>query len=356
MTEPKKILSCDGGGIKGALTLGLLKRFEEQLRAKYGKDALLCDYFDLIGGTSTGAIISAGLAIGLSVDEIRDHYFTLGDKVFGKKSILGFLFGGGSFTSKSIKQQLQNIFKDIKLDDPSIKTGLAIFAKRIDTQSLWIVYNNPEHKYWKYQKDYLLRESIRASTAAPTYFDAQAIDVKGDGSQIGDFVDGGLSPANNPSLNLFILSTLANYGYGWEKGVDKLALYSFGTGRSSSPELPKGFIKPLGWAQKAPQILMEDMSEQNEILMHLLSDAQVDRQFDRVLKGIKDTGFLQHPLLKYYRYNTEYTAAYLNDKLGYSFSDKEIADLRKMDDPKNVKKLFEIGYKASEQIESTHII
>ena len=68
----KKILSLDGGGIKGALTLGLLKKYEELVQEKFGSDTRLCDYFDLIGGTSTGSIIASGLAIGLSIEELKD--------------------------------------------------------------------------------------------------------------------------------------------------------------------------------------------------------------------------------------------------------------------------------------------
>ena len=60
----KKILSLDGGGIRGALTLGFLEHIEKLLQLKENNPKLkLCDYFDLIGGTSTGAIIAAGLSI-----------------------------------------------------------------------------------------------------------------------------------------------------------------------------------------------------------------------------------------------------------------------------------------------------
>lgn len=68
---PKRILALDGGGIRGILTLEYLAAIETQLRERYkNNDLLLCDYFDLIGGTSTGSIIAAGLALGFSVDEL----------------------------------------------------------------------------------------------------------------------------------------------------------------------------------------------------------------------------------------------------------------------------------------------
>src|SRR3954449_8490215 len=67
-TAPKRILSLDGGGIRGILTLEYLDAIEGMLKNRSGReDFLLCDYFDLIGGTSTGSIIAAGLACGMSV-------------------------------------------------------------------------------------------------------------------------------------------------------------------------------------------------------------------------------------------------------------------------------------------------
>src|SRR6187431_1106664 len=85
-TGPKRILALDGGGIRGALTLGYLKKIETILREKEGNpNLLLSDYFDLIGGTSTGSIIATALAIGKSVDEIVKLYMDLGGKIFGEK-------------------------------------------------------------------------------------------------------------------------------------------------------------------------------------------------------------------------------------------------------------------------------
>src|SRR5687767_11771320 len=85
--QPKRILALDGGGIRGALTLGYLKQIETILKKQHGNhDSFrLCDYFDLIGGTSTGSIIASCLAIGWTVDEIKEKYFELGGKIFAKK-------------------------------------------------------------------------------------------------------------------------------------------------------------------------------------------------------------------------------------------------------------------------------
>src|SRR6476620_7182158 len=82
-TGPKRILCLDGGGIRGILTLEYLGVVESMLRKRSGRDDfLLCDYFDLIGGTSTGSIIAAGLACGMSVGELKALYREIGLDVF----------------------------------------------------------------------------------------------------------------------------------------------------------------------------------------------------------------------------------------------------------------------------------
>ena len=85
---PKRILALDGGGVRGALTLGFLERMEGLLRDRYDNpDLRLRDYFDLIGGTSTGSIIAVGLAIGMDVAELKEVYRTIGPAVFSRGSM-----------------------------------------------------------------------------------------------------------------------------------------------------------------------------------------------------------------------------------------------------------------------------
>ena len=80
---PRRILAVDGGGVRGALAVGLITKLEATLRQKLGRPNLvLSDYFDLIGGTSTGAIIAAGLALGRSADDLAElhrHQFEVLD-------------------------------------------------------------------------------------------------------------------------------------------------------------------------------------------------------------------------------------------------------------------------------------
>src|SRR5262245_38070345 len=84
--RPRKLLALDGGGICGVISLEILRKIEKDLAAATGKGASfrLGDYFDYIGGTSTGAIIAACLAIGKSVQELIEFYKDSGPLMFEK--------------------------------------------------------------------------------------------------------------------------------------------------------------------------------------------------------------------------------------------------------------------------------
>jgi uncharacterized protein len=71
---PKRMLSLDGGGVRGAIAIGFLERLESLIEEIEGRRTLLCDWFDFIGGTSTGAIIAGALALGYRAAEVRKFY------------------------------------------------------------------------------------------------------------------------------------------------------------------------------------------------------------------------------------------------------------------------------------------
>jgi hypothetical protein len=83
---PKRLLALDGGGIRGHLTLQVLAALEDLLREQSGADErfVLADWFDYVAGTSTGAVLAAGIARGMRVHEIADLYDRLGADMFKK--------------------------------------------------------------------------------------------------------------------------------------------------------------------------------------------------------------------------------------------------------------------------------
>jgi predicted acylesterase/phospholipase RssA len=82
-SDAKRILSLDGGGLRVFFTLEVLERVEGLVRERLGRpEAVLADHFDLIAGTSTGAILGAFLAWGLSISQIKARYQAMAVKVF----------------------------------------------------------------------------------------------------------------------------------------------------------------------------------------------------------------------------------------------------------------------------------
>jgi uncharacterized protein len=107
---PRKLLALDGGGIRGILTLEVLLRIERLLAEATGEGEKfrLCDFFDYIGGTSTGAIIAAGLARGMSAGELLDFYQQTGPAMFDKAFLLYRL--KYLYDSKPLAEELKETF------------------------------------------------------------------------------------------------------------------------------------------------------------------------------------------------------------------------------------------------------
>ena len=364
---PKKILSLDGGGIRGALTLGYLKKIEDILKAKHPDkpDFRMSDYFDLIGGTSTGAIIASLLSLGKTVDEITNLYMDLGGKIFGEKRnwwnpLETYKWLKANYDYKGIAEGLKNALgADTTMGSDKIKTGLCIVAKRADTNSIWPVINHPRGKYYDSKtsknKDLLLWKVVRASTAAPTYFAPQLIDVKE--GQAAAFIDGGLSMANNPALTLLMTATLKGFPFHWPMGADKLLLVSVGTGhlefKRQVGEIDESTI--LTWAGSIPDMLMQDASWQNRILLQWLSRSPTAEIMDREIGDMNEDFISGEPLLSYLRYNFAITKENLNE-LGFerAFTDADVISIADMARAKNKELLYKIGSKASSVIEPAH--
>jgi hypothetical protein len=284
---PKRILALDGGGVKGLLTLGMLQSLEAELRTRSGDPNFrLCDYYDLIGGTSTGSIIASGLALGLSVDELIQQYLALAPAVLGRRVGDGNLFRP-KYNPADLRAALSETLGRKTLGSADVKTGLAICMKRIDTGSAWVVTNHPNSPYFDNKdpdsktipnKRYRLIDLVMASAAAPTFFDEVVIDIA-DGDedappQRGYFVDGAVGANNNPSMQMLMLALIPAYGFGWGAGADQLMMTSFGTGQRRPQIDGEDFAdKPPGFRGiHALQSMIFDTQIQGVMLLQSLSE------------------------------------------------------------------------------------
>ena len=349
---PKRILALDGGGLRGVITLGFLQRIELVLRTRHQRpDLKLCDYFDLIGGTSSGAIIACGLAIGMEAAEIRRFYLDLAGKVFGKKRWKRWV---ALFDAQPVKEGLARVLGNRTLGDASISTGLCIITKRADTGSTWPLINHPGAKYYQQNSRILLRDALRASTAAPGYFVPEKLDV-GVG-ETGAFVDGGVSMASNPALHLFLMATLKGFPFRWPIGEKRLLLVSVGTGvwqrHDDVDEVAEA--KVWDWATQVPSMLIEDASWQNQLLLQYLSRTQTPWLIDREVGDLNSDLLTSQPALSYLRYDV-WLEDYALQELGLAELLPRIESLRDMSAAENRHDLVTISEKAAErQVRQEH--
>lgn len=184
-----KILSIDGGGIKGLYSLYILKRLEE----KY--DVKIYDSFDMICGTSTGGIIALGIAINEEIEKIIEFYENNGSDIFpkdilGLRTIKSLLFKS-KYDNKTLKKHLVNFFGDKKIKD--CKNRVCIQTTNLETYKPFII-KTKHNNNWDRDDKFSLVDVALATSAAPTYFPIASIE---NGKSY--LADGGLF-ANNPAM------------------------------------------------------------------------------------------------------------------------------------------------------------
>lgn len=322
--------------------------------------------FDLIGGTSTGSIIAAGIATGMAVSELIELYRRLAHKVFD-----GSFFRRGLFVEKfpsgPLRRELDARFGGVLLGDSErIKTGLMVMTKRLDSGSPWPIHNHPGGRYFEGigiegeypfpNRDLPLTQVIRASTAAPTYFEPEEIVIAENEDEVltGVFVDGGVSPHNNPSLALFMLATIKAYGFGWSTGADRLYMLSVGTG-SKVPGSTPSFS--MGVGLRSLQGLMDDCASHVETMMQWMSESPTAQPIDREIGTLSGDTLGGAALLSYARYNILFDRAWVREHLElHNVTEAQLKALSAMAEPDNVEQLLHLGRIAGDAlVQSEHL-
>ncbi len=131
---PKRILSLDGGGVRGSITVAFLERIEALLSAHSGRPVRLGDHFHLVGGTSTGAIIAGALALGFRGEQVRELYTELAPLAF-KRQRWSLPILQPKFDVRGLRGQIERFVGDLELQSDELITGLCVVSKRIDTGS-----------------------------------------------------------------------------------------------------------------------------------------------------------------------------------------------------------------------------
>ncbi len=282
-----KILSIDGGGIRGILPGIILTRLEEKLQTQSkDKKVRLTDYFDLLAGTSTGGILILSYLIPdenkrplLSAQDAVDLYLKKGGDIFDVSLWQKIKSGGGildeKYSQKNLEASLEDTFKDKTLKDllkPCIITS-------------YDVWNGKPHFFKQHKANntiynFKVKDVARATSAAPTYFEAAQIE-----NEIGTsftLVDGGTF-ANNPSMVAYSEARTMSFTNKAEYPSAKdMLIISLGTG-SKSKSYPYKEVKDWGqiqWVKPVIEIMMSGNSEATHYHLSQIFDT-LKLQFDK---------------------------------------------------------------------------
>ncbi len=375
--RPRKLLALDGGGIRGILTLEVLASMESLLARATGQGSSfrLCDFFDYIAGTSTGAILAAGLACGLSTRELLAFYQQTGPAMFDKAFLLQRI--KHLYKSEPLAAELRKTFskmdengkpRDRTLAPDDLRCLLLAVTRNVTTDSPWPISSNPlAHYNHRGRKDCNLQiplwQLVRASTAAPIFFPPEVLQWDPDDpAKTFVFVDGGVTPYNNPSFLLFRMATLAPYKLAWKTGEKNLLLISVGTG--AAPTLDGDILSPqknlAANLAGLPGALMYGAQVDQDIncrtVGRCVHGAPIDRELGDLIP--RDEAGVEIPLAQdlgraflYARYNAELTRGGL-DAMGLQDVDPE--QVGKLDSVQFIPQLRRIGRKVGDEVKIEH--
>lgn len=276
MNKKVCILSIDGGGIRGIIPGVILAYIEEKLQEKTGSpNARLCDYFDLIAGTSTGGILTCMyLTPGsdgrpkFTAQQAVELYLNNGEKIFSIpvfRRILNF-FGlfEAKYPVKNIEKLLKTYLEDIKLSQalkPCMVTAYEIFQRKT------MFFNQTDTLKNKDINDYYIRDIARSTSAAPTYFKpAEIHSVFGAPLYL---VDGGVF-ANNPAMCAYAEARTSKFSEILKRddkpdfpNTSDMIIVSVGTGSHGDPYTYANAKRwgVIGWLIPLIDILMSGNSE-----------------------------------------------------------------------------------------------
>lgn len=259
-----RILSFDGGGIKGALSVEILIRILD-------KFPNLLNEVDLFAGTSTGSIIAAFLAKGISLKELNNLYTTKIAKEIFSPSKLNLI--RPKFNNKALKELINNYFEDdFKISNFKRFIFIPSFYLGDKKKKSWepVFFNNLSINS---TSDFIARDAILASAAAPTYFPSHK-----------NYIDGGVI-ANSPTA-ISILSTLSSFP---KYKIDDIVLLSIGTG--NSPEKIIGKTENWGILQWS----FHPFSKMRSPLLALLMDGMSDLEDMYCKEFLKNNYFRINP-------------------------------------------------------------
>lgn len=324
-TDRRLILSLDGGGMRGILTIQLLKKLEETA-------GIPCyELFDMVAGTSTGGIIAGLITMGHKASDIETMYINLVTEVFDRRSLGDRFINPPAFSKEKYRSLLKGVVDDISLARAceSHDLDLMITAQDIAAaeETFFSCFKQDDGSYYGTYKDVLLRSVMEATMSAPTYF-----------YPLERFLDGGTTTYNNPALAAFMEAvsysradknlSLSEYH------ISRITLFSFGTGISRQFIKPNETLNPDGidlvfWLK---WIMTQTGQDASAMQVNTFRSPMISKTIDfrRFQISIDPTALQKIPninTLDETKYNTKWLHELGEDILG----DIDMADISKFD-------------------------
>lgn len=280
--KPFRILTLDGGGAKGFYTLGVLGEVEAMLGNP------IHESFDLIFGTSTGAIIGTLLAIGTPVTEIHKLYRKHVPSVMRPKDKEG--------RSVALKKLGDAVFKEQKFD--AVKTGLGVVATKWVMETPIIFKSDPKQAHGRTATfvpgfGCTLSDAVQASCSAYPFFTRRQLKINGDELLL---LDGGFC-ANNPTLY-----AIADAVRAYKVPHDRIKVLNVGVGDYPVPRIKK-FTKAwiISWAEEAELIQKTfniNAQSMEQLRRILFPDIETIRISEAFTEPSMETDLLEYDLKK----------------------------------------------------------
>jgi predicted acylesterase/phospholipase RssA len=277
-----RVLTRDGGGAKGFYTLGVLREIEGMT----GRP--LCESFDLIYGTSTGAIIGSLLALGKRIDEVYDLYKQYVPPIMAKRTASG--------RTSALESASEKVFGDSQFADS--RTGIGIVATKWIQERPMIFKGGANQAHGRkgtFVPGFGVRmaEAVQASCSAYPFFHRKTV-VTSAGDRM-ELVDGGYC-ANNPTLYAIADATRA-----LQFANGDIRVVNVGVGVYPEPKpsplmwLARRYIVSVHLLQKTLESNTQSMDQLRSILFHDIPTLRISDVFERPEMA---TDLLEHDMTK----------------------------------------------------------
>ena len=294
MTEKNEtfhILALDGGGVRGIYSAHILAKLEEATGRQ------VADCFDLIAGTSTGAIVAGAAAVRIELKEVVELFETEATSIFRKEGLISLGFWKSKYSTEPLAGLVRRVAPTQRLGD--IEAPLLVTSSDVSTGGVHVFksgYLKELGEPYTRDGDVFLSDAVLASCAAPSYFDPREVDSY-------RLADGGLW-ANNPSI-IAMVEAMSKF----QRSLEQIHVLSIGTGYSREFYTRKprwGLLTGWGHRKLVSYVLSLQSQASTNMTKLLVGDRHVrldpeietweldDVRSMETLKAVADKDFTHH--------------------------------------------------------------